>query len=76
MLPTVQSLGIHLLPRDARIALVQEIWATIAAEPHSPMLSDAQREELEQRLAEDDARPELGVPWEQAKAQILSRLKP
>ena len=30
---TVVTLGIDHLPRDERIALVQEIWDTIAAEP-------------------------------------------
>ena len=75
MQPTVESLGIHLLSRDARIALVQEIWATIAAEPYEPVVSDAQRQELERRLAEDDAHPEDTVPWDEAKAQTLRRLK-
>jgi putative addiction module component (TIGR02574 family) len=76
MTPTVQSLGIDRLPRDQRLALVLEIWDTIAAEPHSPLLSEAQRQELERRVASDDASPDDVVPWEQVKAQALSRLKP
>ncbi len=76
MSPTVQSLGIDRLTREERIALVQEIWATIAAEPYQPLLTEAQRRELERRVAEDDARPDDVVPWEQVKAQTLSRLKP
>ena len=71
-----QSLGIDQLSRDQRIALVQEIWDTIAAEPHPPLLTEAQRRELERRVAEDDANPNDVVPWEQVKAQALSRLKP
>ena len=65
-------------PRDAvhqRIALVQEIWDTIAAEPHPPLLTEAQRRELERRVAEDDANPNDVVSWEQVKAQALSRLR-
>jgi putative addiction module component (TIGR02574 family) len=76
MTPTIQSLGIDQLTRDQRIALVQEIWNTIAAEPYQPQLTDAQRKELERRAAEDDTNPDAVVPWEQVKAQILSRLKP
>jgi putative addiction module component (TIGR02574 family) len=76
MSPTVQSLGIDRLTRDQRIALVQEIWDTIAAEPYQPLLTEAQRRELERRVAEDEAHPDEVVPWEQVKAQALSRLKP
>jgi putative addiction module component (TIGR02574 family) len=72
---TVKSLGIDRLPREERIALVQEIWDTIVAEPSPSLLSDAQREELARRVAEDDASPDDAIPWEQAKAQILARLR-
>jgi putative addiction module component (TIGR02574 family) len=75
MSPTVQSLGIDQLTREQRITLVQEIWAMIAAEPYQPLLTEAQREELKRRVAEDNANPDDVVPWEQVKAQALSRLK-
>lgn len=76
MTPTVQSLGIDRLSREQRITLVQEIWDTIAAEATPPLLTEAQRSELQRRVAEDDASPEDVVPWEQVKAQTLARLKP
>lgn len=76
MTPTVQSLGIDQLPREQRIALALDIWDTIAAESGKPMLSEGQRQELERRIAEDDANPDNVVPWAQVKAQTLSRLKP
>ena len=63
-------------PRDQRIALVQEIWDTIAAESAPALLTEAQRQELQRRVAEDDASPDDVVPWEQVKAQTLARLKP
>jgi putative addiction module component (TIGR02574 family) len=72
---TVQSLGIDRLSREQRIALVQDIWDTIAAESSPPLLTEAQRRELERRADEDDAHPDEGLPWEQVKAQILSRLQ-
>ncbi|OWK37853.1 hypothetical protein FRUB_06973 [Fimbriiglobus ruber] len=72
----VQSLGIDRLSRGQRIALVQEIWDTIAAEPTPPLLNESQRQELRRRAAEDDASPDDVVPWEQVKAHALARLKP
>ena len=57
-----------------RLALVQALWDSIATEPHPPLLSDAQRQELERRAAEDDARPDEVAPWEAVKADILDRL--
>ena len=46
----------------------------MALEPHQPLLSDAQRQELERRAAEDDASPDDVVPWETVKADILAKL--
>ena len=76
MSPTVQTLGIDQMTRAQRIVLVQEIWDTIAAENSTPPLTESQRLELRRRVAEDDASPDDVVPWEQVKAQTLSRLKP
>jgi putative addiction module component (TIGR02574 family) len=73
---TVKSLGIDRLPREQQLALVQELWDTIAAEPDGTLLSEEQRQELRRRIAEDDASPDDGIPWEQVKAQALARLKP
>ena len=58
-----------------RIALAQALWDSIAAESHPPLVSDAQRRELERRAAEDDALPDEVVPWEVVKADILARLR-
>jgi putative addiction module component (TIGR02574 family) len=73
MAATVKSLGIDRLPREERLALVHEIWDTITSEP--PLLTEAQRLEIERRVAEDDASPDDVVPWEQVKAQALARIK-
>ena len=75
MSPTAKSLGIDRMTRDERLALVQEIWDSIAADPQPPLLTDSQRRELEQRVAEDDAAPDDVVPWEQVKAEVLDRLR-
>jgi putative addiction module component (TIGR02574 family) len=76
VVPTVHSLGIDRLPRDQRIALVLELWDNIALESAQPLLTDAQRRELERRVADDDANPDDAIPWDEVKAEVLSRLKP
>jgi putative addiction module component (TIGR02574 family) len=75
MASRLTSLGIDKLPREDRLALVQEIWDTIASEPAQSMLTDVQRIELERRVAEDDKSPDEVIPWEQVKARTLARLR-
>jgi putative addiction module component (TIGR02574 family) len=75
MAPTLAAFGIDRLSVPERIALVQDIWDSIAAEqPAGSLLSDPQRAELDRRLAEDNAAPDDAIPWERAKAEILARL--
>ena len=75
MSTTLRALGLDHMTRDERLKLVQELWDSIAAETSSPLLNDAQRMELERRIAEDDATPDDVVPWEQVKAKTQSRLQ-
>jgi putative addiction module component (TIGR02574 family) len=54
-----------------RIQLAQDIWDSIAAEEGAIPLTDAQREELDHRLAAHAQDPEAGTPWEEVKARLL-----
>jgi putative addiction module component (TIGR02574 family) len=72
---TLESLGIDRLSREDRLALVQAIWDSIAAEPNPPLLTEEQRSELERRLADHTANPDDIVPWEQVKAEALARFR-
>lgn len=76
MSPTFAALGLDKLSRDERLALVQEIWDSIAVEPSSSLLTETQRKELQKRLVEDDASPDDLIPWEQVKAEGRAGLKP
>ena len=63
-----------------RIALAQALWDSIADESHPPLLSDAQRRELERRAAEDAAAPgEVGgaddVDAGEGQQQDVGRLR-
>ena len=51
MSPTLQALGIDRLSVAERIALVQEIWDSIAAEAEQAPLTEAQGKEVDRRLA-------------------------
>lgn len=75
MNPVLQTLGIDRMSVEARIALAGAIWDSIAVEPHAPLLTDAQRQELQRRLADSEANPEDVVPWEQIRAEVLSRFR-
>jgi putative addiction module component (TIGR02574 family) len=71
---SIKSLGIDRLPIDERLALVEDLWDSIAADSAAVPLTDAQRVELQQRIEEDDARPEDVIPWELVKSSTLARL--
>ncbi len=71
---TVKSLGIDHLGLEERLKLVEEIWDLIGARDEEIPLTNAQRVELEHRMAEDDARPADTVAWEDVKASALTRL--
>lgn len=73
MTTTFDSFGFDRLSVAERIALVQQLWDSIAAEPDQIPLTEAQRQELERRADDDDANPDDTVPWEQVKAEALAR---
>lgn len=58
-----------------RLELVEELWDSIAAEcAREPFpLTDEQRAALERRLAEADANPAAGAPWEEVLERIRQR---
>jgi len=74
MSTSIKSLGIDRLPIEERLALVEDLWDSIAADSAAVPLTDAQRLELQKRIEEDDAHPNDVIPWEQVKASTLSRL--
>jgi putative addiction module component (TIGR02574 family) len=75
MAASMKDLGIDRLSVDDRIALVQEIWDSIAAEVEQAPLTEAQRRELDRRLAAHEANPNNVIPWEEVKAKALARAR-
>ncbi len=75
MAVSLKSLGIERLGIEERLTLVEELWDSIAADSTVVPLTQAQRAELDRRIAEHEANPDDVVPWEEVKASITERLK-
>lgn len=75
MSSTLQALGIDRLSVAERVALVQEIWDSIAAEVEQAPLTEAQRQEVDRRLAAHRADPGAAISWEQVESQALARIR-
>ena len=75
MSPVLQDLGIDRLPIEQRVALVQEIWDSIAREVGMlPPTPDEQRE-LESRVAEDEISPADVTTSDAIRSDALQRWK-
>ena len=74
MTVSVKTLGIDRLNVDEKLALVEEIWATICVDAKTFPLTDEQRVELDRRVADDDAFPADVLPWDDVKASVRARL--
>jgi putative addiction module component (TIGR02574 family) len=72
MSPTLQSLGIDQLSMAQRILLVEEIWDSIIAEEEPP-LTEAQKQDLQRRLAAYELNPKAGSSWEEVKARLRGK---
>ncbi len=68
---TLKSLGIDQMSVAQRILLVEEIWDSIAAETADLPLTDAQKQDLQRRIAAYEANPKAGSSWEEVKARLL-----
>lgn len=61
------------LPVWERIDLIEAIWDTVVPnEPEIP-LTDAQKNLLDARLAEYEADPMAGSPWEEVRMRLEER---
>jgi putative addiction module component (TIGR02574 family) len=49
---------------------VEEIWDSIMAAPEQVPLTEAQRTELDARLAKYEADPTAGASWEAVKVRV------
>lgn len=69
----LHALGIDSMSVEDRIALVKDIWDSVAIEAGLLPPSAAEKAELDRRLAEDDATPDDTVAWETIKTEAQAR---
>lgn len=69
----LHTLGIDSMSIEDRIALVQEIWDSVAIEAGLQPLGPAEQAELDHRLDEDDATPDNTISWETIKSEAAKR---
>ncbi|HEV3437164.1 MAG TPA: addiction module protein [Gemmata sp.] len=70
---TLEALGINSMSVDERIALIQEIWDSLEAVQEQVLLTEAQKAELDRRVAAHQENPAAVIPWEQIKTEALGR---
>lgn len=56
-----------------RIQLVEDLWDSIAADPDAFPLTEAQKAELDRRLAEHEADPDSAIPWEEVRERLYKK---
>lgn len=69
----LHALGIDSMSVEDRIALVQDIWDSVAIEAGLVSPSQAEMAELDRRLDEDDAAPDNTTSWETIKSDAAKR---
>lgn len=71
----LHALGIDQMSIEDRIALVQDIWDSVAIDAGLLPPGMEEKMELDRRIAEDDARPDDVVTWKNIKAEAQTRWK-
>ncbi len=63
------------LPEEDRRWLAEEIAASLPEQDEDFELTPEFKAELNRRLSEHEANPNSGIPWNEAKARVLARLR-
>jgi len=69
----LHTLGIDSMSIEDRIALVQDIWDSVAIEAGLLLPSAAEKTELDRRLNEDDVTPDNTIFWKTIKTEAAKR---
>ncbi len=67
---TVDIQEILRLSVEERLQLVEEIWDSILEHPESLPVTEAQKRELDRRLADYQATPKKGRTWEAVRDSL------
>ncbi len=69
-MPPLTHEEIEQLSVAERVQLAEEIWDTIAATSEQLPVTDAQRQELDRRLALHEREPSRVTPWEEVRTKL------
>ena len=72
MLMGKPAIDLHRLTRGQQLDLLDQLWSILGREPAENPLSDAQRQDLDQRLDNLEREGPVGFSWEEALVQIRS----
>ena len=67
--------GFNDLSLDDQIDYVQSLWDRIVAKPDQVPIPDWHRQVIRQRLADQEASPSEGQPWEEVRDEIRNKLE-
>ncbi len=70
---TIRLEDILKLSVPERVQLVEDIWDSIAASPEALPVTEAQRQELDRRLAAHARDPSEARPWGEVRARLEQR---
>lgn len=56
-----------------RIQLVEDLWDSVAADPESIPVSEAQKDEVRRRLKEHRSDPDAATSWEEVRRELYER---
>ncbi len=68
------DLDISKLSLAERIQLAEDLWDSVAADTSEVPLSEAQKAELDRRLADLERDPDAGESWDVVRARVEKRL--
>ena len=60
---------------DEQIELVEAMWDSIVSRGAAPALTEAQKTELDHRLADHLANPNDVIPWSEIRADALANIR-
>ena len=74
MTPTIESLGLTGLTPEQRRSLADELYESVSElQATGSRLTEAQRAELDRRLADIEANPDDEISWEELREKLRER---
>ena len=60
-------------PVEERLRLIEEVWESLSDRPEATVLTEAQKQDLQQRLDRYGDDPKAGSSWEEVEARLRGK---